>query len=85
MTASIGGIIKNTQGDPLAGISVKLIHEPTGSAFAKMSNGEGMYQFDGVKAGGPYHLSLTSDDSTDPGCRSITLKIDELFNYDFTI
>ncbi len=85
MTASIGGMIKNTQGDPLAGISVKLIHEPTGSAFARMSNGEGLYQFEGVKAGGPYHLSLTSDDSTGAGCSSIILKIDEIFNYDFTV
>ncbi|MFP6809312.1 MAG: carboxypeptidase-like regulatory domain-containing protein [Pseudomonadales bacterium] len=85
MTASIVGSIKNPGGDPLSGVLVKLIHEPTGSAFAKTSNDSGQYQFDSVKAGGPYHLSVNADDPAGNELKSINLKIDEVLVHDFIL
>lgn len=85
MTASISGSIRNPQGEPVAGISVKLIHEPTASAFAKASDATGKYQFDSVKVGGPYVLSVNSDGTTLNERQNINLKIDEEFIHDFTV
>ena len=85
MTASIGGYIRSQQGEPVAGISVKLIHEPTTSAFAKTSDATGKYQFDSVKVGGPYVLSVNSDGTTENERKNINLKIDEEFIHNFTV
>ena len=85
MTASIGGSITSELGEPVAGVSVKLVHEPTGSAFAKSTNDTGHYQFEGVKAGGPYHLSVNTDGSSAVNVGNINLKIDEAFTHDFIL
>lgn len=85
MTASIGGFIKSEQGDPVAGILVKLVHEPTGSVFAKSSNLTGHYQFESVQAGGPYHLSVDTDGAGTIKADTINLKIDEVFTHDFIL
>jgi hypothetical protein len=85
MTASISGRIKSQQGEPLSGIAIKLTHEPTGSAFAKTSDATGQYQFESVKAGGPYYLSLISTDSGSSGQDSFHLKVDEVFTHNFIL
>ena len=85
MTASICGCIKNPQGDPIAGISVKLIHEPTGSAFAKTTDASGQYRFTSVRVGGPYELSINRQDADIVERKSIHLKVDEIFVHDFTL
>jgi len=85
MTASIGGSIRSQLGEPVAGVSVKLIHEPTGSAFAKSSNETGQYQFEAVRAGGPYHLSVNAEGSSAGKVSSINLRIDEAFIHDFVL
>ncbi len=85
MTASIGGSIRSVHGSPVAGVSVKLVHDPTGSAFAKSSNETGHYRFDAMKAGGPYHLSVSTVGASDVKADSINLKIDEAFIHDFVL
>ncbi len=85
MTASIGGSITSELGEPVSGISVKLVHEPTGSAFAKSSNETGQYQFEAVKAGGPYHLSVNTGRASTVKVESINLKIDESLTHDFVL
>ena len=85
MTASICGSIKSQQGEPIAGIAIKLTHEPTGSAFAKTTDSTGQYQFESVKGGGPYFLSLISEESSTPGQESLHLKVDEIFTHNFVL
>ena len=85
MTASIGGTITSQQGEPVVGILVKLFHEPTGSAFAKTSGADGQYQFNSVKVGGPYVLSIDPDGGTQDEQSNINLKIDETFTCNFVI
>jgi hypothetical protein len=85
MTASIRGSIRSELGEPVVGVSIKLIHEPTGSAFAKSSSQTGQYQFEAVKEGGPYHLSVNTNGSSAVNVGSINLKIDEAFTHDFVL
>ncbi len=84
MTASIAGSVTTHQGDPIIGVAVKLLHEPTGSAFASTSDATGHYQFTAVKAGGPYHLSLKTDSDVQE-LERINLKIDEELIHDFVV
>jgi Carboxypeptidase regulatory-like domain len=85
MTASIVGTIKSQQGEAVAGVSLKLMHEPTGSAFAKTSDADGHYEFLSVKVGGPYTLSVINDASPPNESRNINLKIDEKFVQNFIV
>lgn len=85
MTASIRGFIRSEQGEPVAGISIKLIHEPTGSEYAKTSDASGQYQFDSVRVGGPYVLSVNTDSTNPEERENINLKIDEEFLHDFIV
>ena len=63
MTATIGGKITGEKGDPIAGIPVYLVHEPTGSKYAESSNDAGMYQFSAIRVGGPYMLIIAPPDA----------------------
>ncbi len=85
MTASICGSITTQQGEPVAGIAIKLTHEPTGSAFAKTSDSSGKYHFESVKVGGPYFLSVISEGSVSATRESFNLKIDEVFTHNFIL
>ncbi len=85
MTACVRGIIKTQSGDPVSGTAVKLIHEPTGSAFAKTSDFTGAYQFESVRVGGPYLLSVNCEGKGVFKRDSFNLKIDETFVHDFLI
>ena len=85
MTASVCGYIKSQSGEPVAGISVKLVHEPTGSAFAKSSDSSGRYSFESVKVGGPYMLSMMTEQAPSAGPESFNVKVDEVFTHDFVL
>ncbi len=85
MTATITGSIKNARGTPVAGIPVKLIHEPTGSEFAKYTDAAGHFQFDSVQSGGPYNLLLNAESTATIEVENINLKIDEIFVHDFIL
>jgi hypothetical protein len=85
MTASISGTIKSEDGNSLAGVSVRLEHEPTGSVFAKTSNETGEYKFEAIRVGGPYILSVLPEVGSAVEKDHIHLKTDEILNQDFVL
>jgi len=85
MTASISGTIKSEDGNSLTGVAVHLVHEPTGSIFAKTSNTSGEYAFEAIRVGGPYILSVFPEDGSAVEKDHINLKTDETLNQDFVL
>jgi hypothetical protein len=85
MSASISGTIKKQDGYSLAGVSVHLVHAPTGSVFAKTSNESGEYSFEGIRVGGPYTLSVLPENGAGVEKDRIHLKTDESLNQDFVL
>lgn len=53
-TGSLGGTVKTIKGEALAGASVKLVHEPTGTVYYAVSGKKGNFHIDNISPGGPY-------------------------------
>jgi hypothetical protein len=58
-TASMNGIIKDLDGKPLVGATVKVKHLPTGTTSGSISQKNGRYNLIGLKVGGPFQISVS--------------------------
>ena len=84
MGASIRGTVRDGQGRPLASVRVVAAHEPTGSQFAKITDDNGRFVFEDIKAGGPYALTASGKGFTSARNR-LQLKTDESVDFDLTL
>lgn len=60
-SSALAGRITTDDGQALAGASVTLKHEPTGTVDALVTPAGGRYSFTGLRPGGPYTLKITED------------------------
>ena len=58
-TSNVSGIVKDATNNPLGGITIVLIHQPSGTKYSTTSNKVGAYDFLNVRIGGPYKLTVT--------------------------
>jgi hypothetical protein len=58
-TASVNGNIKDSNGEILVGVNVKVIHEPSGSVAGSRTNKSGRYNVVGLRIGGPFTIEAT--------------------------
>src|SRR5262245_22087341 len=56
-TASITGIIKDAQGGVIPGATVTAIHEPSGTSYETVTQGDGRFFIQGMRVGGPYKVT----------------------------
>ncbi len=57
-TSSLTGTIKDAK-ESLIGATVKATHQPTGTAYASSTNGDGRFTIQNMRAGGPYVIEIT--------------------------
>jgi hypothetical protein len=57
-TGSLSGMVLAASGEKLSGAYIRLLHEPTGTAYYATSNRAGIYRFDGLTPGGSYSLHI---------------------------
>jgi len=58
-TSSISGFVTDKQGQPVASATVTAIHTPSGTRAVTTSRSNGEYNFDGLRPGGPYTISVS--------------------------
>ncbi|MCX7909689.1 MAG: carboxypeptidase regulatory-like domain-containing protein [Ignavibacteria bacterium] len=58
-TSSIVGTVKDVDGKPLAGATVKAIHLPSGTITGTVVNPRGNFSIPGLRPGGPYKVEIT--------------------------
>ena len=58
-TASLGGRIVDTKGETIIGAAVVATHLPSGTTYAAVTNGEGLYAIQGMRTGGPYTVEVS--------------------------
>lgn len=58
-TATLSGIVSGVNGEPAAGASILIKHEPTGFKSATQSNNKGFYVIPNLKVGGPYTITIS--------------------------
>ena len=60
-TSAIGGRISAADGKPAAGATVTVLHVESGSASNVVTDSEGRYIARGLRAGGPYTITITKN------------------------
>src|SRR3989440_5802083 len=58
-TAAIAGLVADSSGVPLEGARVVAVHGPSGTAYSAVTRADGRLTTAGMRAGGPYTVSVT--------------------------
>ncbi len=58
-TSSIEGLVRDTDNEPLPGITVMAIHEPSGTQYGVATREDGRYNLPNVRVGGPYSITVS--------------------------
>ncbi|UXP32450.1 carboxypeptidase regulatory-like domain-containing protein [Reichenbachiella agarivorans] len=56
--SNMEGLVRDNQGEPLIGATVKAVHEPTGTQYGTVTNVEGNFSLPNLKTGGPYSVTI---------------------------
>lgn len=58
-TSAVGGRVVGTDGKPVTGATVVIVHKESGSSNTQTTDGEGRYNARGLRVGGPYTITVT--------------------------
>ena len=58
-TAALGGRVVDANGEPIVGAAVVATHEPSGTVYGVITNADGRYAINGMRAGGPYKVEMS--------------------------
>ena len=64
-TAAIGGQVTGADGKPVAGATVSILHVASGSTSTATTDAEGRYAARGLRAGGPYTITVSKAGQVD--------------------
>ena len=81
-TASLGGRIVDTKGETIIGVAVIATHTPSGTVYGAVTNADGRYTMNGLRAGGPYTIEISSLGYQGQVYNDITLQLGEQFTLD---
>ena len=56
-TASVTGIVKDAQGGVVPGATVTAVHQPSGTSYETVTQGDGRFFIPGMRIGGPYKIT----------------------------
>jgi hypothetical protein len=59
-TGGVAGRVTNESGQPVAGATVVIRHEPTGTTTTTVTNGDGGYAASNQRVGGPYTITVNA-------------------------
>lgn len=58
-TSSLMGKVTGTENEVIIGATVKAVHEPSGTSYSAVTNVDGRFNMQGLRAGGPYDVEIT--------------------------
>ena len=58
-TSALGGRVVDADGEPIIGAAVVATHEPSGTVYGVVTNNDGRYAINGMRAGGPYKVEFS--------------------------
>jgi Carboxypeptidase regulatory-like domain len=80
-TSGINGIVTGADGKPVAGATVTIVHVESGSTSTVTTDAAGRYAARGLRAGGPYTITVNQAGLTDRR-EGVVLSLGEAFSYD---
>lgn len=58
-TSSISGRVTDAESNPLIGVSVTAVHQPSGTRYGVATDTSGQYTMTGMRVGGPYTVTIS--------------------------
>ena len=58
-TAAMNGVIKSKTGEPLPGVNVVAVHDPSGTVFGTTTRENGRFNLPSLRVGGPYTVTAS--------------------------
>ncbi len=84
-TSSMGGRVTDEKGEPAVGAAVVATHEPSGTVYGAIVNQNGQYTINGMRAGGPYKVEVSSVGYNSLLFKDVTLQLAETYNLSATL
>jgi len=84
-TASTTGIVKDAQGAVIPGANVVAIHEPSGTTYEAVTQGDGRFFIQGMRVGGPYHVTASLTGFTTEIKNGLTLTLGVTQDLEFSL
>src|SRR5436309_10825275 len=84
-TASITGIVKDAQGAVIPGVSVIAVHEPSGTQYEAVTQGDGRFTIPGMRVGGPYKVTAALAGFTTEVQNNIQLQLGVAADLEFSL
>ncbi len=84
-TAGLTGFVTDKSGKSVAGATVVVKHEPTGTMSTTTARSNGQYNLSGLRAGGPYTVTVSAAGLQSETKRELSLDLGDAINVDFTL
>ncbi|MBI5692365.1 MAG: TonB-dependent receptor [Verrucomicrobia bacterium] len=84
-TSAVSGVVTDKGGKPLGGASVTIVHEPSGTKATTVTRANGQYNVTGLRVGGPYTVSVSSQGMQAEPRRDVMLELGQGMEIDFVL
>jgi carboxypeptidase family protein len=84
-TASMTGTVKDAQGAVIPGVSVTAVHEPSGTQYEAVTQGDGRFTLPGMRVGGPYKVTAALPGFTTEVQNNIQLQLGVAADLEFSL
>ncbi|MBR5499133.1 MAG: carboxypeptidase regulatory-like domain-containing protein, partial [Bacteroidales bacterium] len=84
-TSALGGRVVDANGAPVVGVAVVATHEPSGTVYGVVTNNDGRYAVNGMRAGGPYKVEFSCLGFQPVTYTELTLQLAESFALNATL
>jgi len=72
---ALSGTVVDQQGAALPGVTINAVHEPTGTQYSAVTDGEGHFLIPNVRVGGPYTVTATLSGFADTKHSDVTVTL----------
>ena len=77
-TSQLSGLVVETpSSQPVPGVTVVAVHEPTGTRYYCVTSMDGRYSLSGMRSGGPYRVAFSTPGYTELEFKNLTLVVGE--------
>lgn len=84
-TSSMTGKVVDSSNEAIIGATIQVMHEPSGSRYGAITNVDGRYSIQGMRAGGPYKVEVSYVGYQTAVFKNINLQLGENYVLDATL
>jgi len=84
-SSGLAGFVRDTQGNPTAGATITIVHQPSGTHASTLTRASGQYDLSGLRVGGPYTVTVNAADFPAETRDDLYLELGESATLDFTL